>query len=137
MAKITISLKAPQQVAVSSNHGKRMARLRQAEEVQHKGFPISDFIQVMESPQFKQFYANDFQTYLKVKEDVLTTGDQHQSDDSYLNVTLFLNTMLTTLNNRKQVEVGQRDGIDNKGTKNPRMGERKGITYNVGGIKSD
>jgi hypothetical protein len=138
MAKITISLstKLPRQ-ATASNHGKRMARLRQAEEMQHKGYKISDLIKVLESPEFERFYRNDFQAYLKVKEDVLTTGDQHDSDDSYLNVVLFLNATLDTFNNLKPTEVGERDGLDNKGSKNNRMGERKGITYNVGGIKSD
>lgn len=137
MSKLTISLNAPQQVALSSNHGKRMARLRQAEEMQKKGYQISDFIRVLESPEFARFYQSDFQTYLKVKEDVLTTSDQHTSDDSYFNVVVFLNTTLNTFNNRKNVEVGERDGLDNKGSHNSRMGNRKGITYIKNGKKED
>jgi hypothetical protein len=137
MSKIKISLKPQQQVVLSSNHGKRMARLRQAEEMQHKGYKISEIIQVMETPAFANYFETHFQSYLKVKQAILTTGDQHQSDDSYLDVVNFLNSMLTSINNLKEVTVGERDGLDNIGIRNLRGGARKGMTFIQNGKTED
>ena len=71
-----------------------MARLREAEKVQSKGFKIADVIHIIATPEFDRYYRNEFQAYLQSREDVLTTGDQDASDDAYLDVVMFLDGLL-------------------------------------------
>lgn len=125
MAKIHISL--------SANHATRMARLRQAEQMQQKGYKISQIVQVMSNPKFAEYFRNQFQAYLKGREDVLTTGDQHASDDAYLDVVTFLNSMLQETRPAKHVKIGDRKGIklSTPENQNKRGGNRDGINYST------
>ena len=129
MSKITISL--------SSSHAKRMARLREAEQEQSKGFKIADVIHIIATPEFDRYYRNEFQAYLQSREDVLTTGDQDASDDSYLDVVMFLNGLLEYQCRNERVpmtKVNERKPVEMQGTPNGSLGDRKGITLQAVGV---
>lgn len=113
------------QISVSSSHGKRMARLRQAEQLQHKGYKLAQIVQLISTPEFSKYYATQFQSYLAGRRDILTTGDQNHSDNAYLDVITFLNSVLDSLGAKQVVKLDKDDEPDI----NTRMGDQKHITY--------
>ncbi len=126
--KLTISLDQDLE-SLSSRHAKNMARLRHAEELQENLHDTASLIKIMKTPEFDHFYRNEFQAYKKGLEDVQTTGDEDQSDNSYLDVVEFIQSLFNTTAKPHHIKVTDREHIDTDVKKNPRIGNREGITY--------
>jgi hypothetical protein len=109
------------------NHVKRKRRLAEAVRSQDDLYNVSQFIQVMEKPEFASYFANQFQAYLHGKQDIVTLTDAHGNDDAFLDVVMFLQTYLNTTDPEKGVSLADRE--ESLPHRNSRMGSRKGMTH--------
>ena len=112
------------QLKSTANHAtKRDASEVSAQNLQYTKFTLSHFIQVMKSPEFRDYFETDFQSYLKGKRDI-SADSNGVWDRTELDIVMFLSTLFERIH-------GREISIEESPHYEPRtiLGKREGIKY--------
>jgi hypothetical protein len=108
-----------------SNHvTKRGNRQSSAQSMQHDRFTLSHFIQLMKSPEFREYFNTDFQNYLKGKRD-LTVEDGEVWDKTELDIVMYLQSLMNKVHG-KPVHLKKERQVPAVKTI---LGDRTGVRY--------